>query len=130
MHPLIKKHFELLEAIQSHSKPRDMVPTALENRIAACNQQIAIAPEVAQLFHQEVDALNQFAVTQDEQPLSVSAAGLPIHTGYTQLAILRAKQGQLAAAICLCHEAQAQGWAGDWEYRIARYQQQAQNQQG
>ncbi|MGG6242591.1 hypothetical protein ACQ4N7_28610 [Nodosilinea sp. AN01ver1] len=119
MKPLIKKHFELLEAIQSNYKLRDKEPGALEKAIAACNQQIAIAPEVAQLFHQEFEELSQFAV---EQALPESAAALPVHTGYTQLAIIREKQGRLTEAICLCREAQAQGWAGDWENRIARYQ--------
>jgi hypothetical protein len=128
MKPLMKKHFELLEAIQSNYKRRDKEPGALEKAIAACNQQIAIAPEVAQLFHQEFEELNQFAVEQGEQPLPETAAALPTHTGYTQLAILRNKQGRLAEAICLCREAQEQGWAGDWEKRIARYQkQQARN---
>jgi hypothetical protein len=122
MKPLMKKHFELLEVIRSNYKLQDKEPGALENAISACNQQIAIAPEVAQLFHQEFEELNQFAVEQGEQPMPKSAAALPIHTGYTQLAIIREKQGRLAEAICLCREAQGQGWAGDWEKRIARCQ--------
>lgn len=128
MKPLMQKHFELLEAIQSNYKLRDKEPGALEKAIAACNQQISIAPEVAQLFHQEFEELNQFAVEQGKQLLSETAAALPTHTGYIQLAIIREKQGRLAEAICLCREAQEQGWAGDWEKRIARCQkQQARN---
>ena len=101
MKPLIKKHFELLEAIQSNYKLRNKEPGALEKAIAACNQQIAIAPEVAQLFQQEFEELSQFAV---EQALPESAVALPAHTGYTQLAIIREKQGRLTEAICLCRE--------------------------
>ncbi len=124
----MKKHFELLEAIRSNYKLRDKESGTLEKAISACNEQIAIAPEVAQLFHQEFKELSQFTVEQSEQPLPETAAPLPVHTGYTQLAIIREKQGRLAEAICLCREAHKQGWAGDWESRIARYQKHQQKQ--
>lgn len=121
MKPLMKKHFELLETIQSNYKLRNKLPGALEKAIAACNEQISIAPEVAQLFQQELEELNQSSIKYNKPPLPESAPILPSHTGYTQLVIIREKQGRFAEAICLCREAQEQGWAGDWENHIARY---------
>lgn len=122
MKPLMEKHFRLLETIQINYKLRNQIPGALEEAIAACNEQISIAPEVAQLFQQEFEELNQFAIKDNQQPLSKSNSVLPSHTGYTQLAIIREKQEQFTEAICLCREAQKQGWAGDWDKRIARNQ--------
>ncbi len=46
---------------------------------------------------------------------------LPSHKGYEQLAIILNKQGKDDEAIKLCNEAKNQGWAGDWDKRIARY---------
>lgn len=128
MDSLMKKHFELAEAIRSNYELRDQVSGALEKTISACNEQISIAPEVAQLFHQEFEELNQHSLNNNQQPLPASAVALPVHAGYTQLAIIREKQGRFAEAICLCREAKQQGWADDWDQRIARCQQK-QNQQ-
>lgn len=120
MKPLMKKHFELIETIRSNYKLQNQISGALEKAIAACNEQISIAPEVAQLFQQEFRELKQSSIEYNKQPLSESAPVLPSHTGYSRLATLREKQGRFAEAICLCREAQEQGWTGDWENRIAR----------
>ena len=48
--------------------------------------------------------------------------GLPAHAGFTQLAIIRDKQKRYTDAIELCVEAKRQGWADNWDKRIARYQ--------
>jgi len=45
---------------------------------------------------------------------------LPSHTGFKQLAIVREKQGDLDEVVRLSTRAIAEGWAGDWEARIAR----------
>ncbi len=82
---------------------RDEMPGALEDAIAAALGMIAIAPRVAEEM-------------QDDSP------DLPAHDGFKQLAIIREKQGDYAAAIELSQTALAQGWAGDWEKRIARCQ--------
>ncbi|MBD2258538.1 hypothetical protein [Pseudanabaena sp. FACHB-2040] len=128
MKPLIKKHFELIQVIESNYRLRDIEAGALKKAISACNEQIAIAPEVAQLFHQEFEALNQPSTKDNKQPLATPVVALPVHTGYTQLAIIREQQARFAEAICLCREAQALGWADDWDNRIARCQQKQKKQ--
>ena len=124
MEPLMQKHFELLDAIQNNDPRWEQDLEALEAVVSACNEQIAIAPEVAQLFHQEFEALKRYAVAQGVQPLPPSAAALPVHSGYTRLVFMLEKQGRLTEAMCLCREARDQGWAGDWQNRIGRYQRQ------
>jgi hypothetical protein len=106
METLIKKHWELADTIQALYPLRHQVrhqgSGAMANLIAACNQQIAIAPEVAQHLRLE------------------TSRPLPPHPGYTLLATLREQQGRFTEAICLCGEAKAQGWAGDWDEQIER----------
>ena len=46
--------------------------------------------------------------------------GLPQHLGFRQLAIILEKRGEFEEAIQISKRAQAQGWNGDWEKRIAR----------
>lgn len=102
--PALDKHFGLLEEIRTYYKKRDQ-PGFLEKAIKACEMQIALAPKAAAGFKSEFG----------DDPL-------PGHTGYEQLAIIRAKQGNYEEAIRLCNEAQSSGWAGDWDARIERYQ--------
>jgi tetratricopeptide (TPR) repeat protein len=102
---VLDHHFVLLAAIQVYYKERDVLPGALDKAIAACEEQISIAPKAAQAFKK-----NRFLQGR-----------LPTHTGYEQLAIIRDKQGGFAEAVRLCEQAQKQGWDGDWDKRIARY---------
>jgi len=105
---IIDAHFLYLHMIQTHYKDRDKIPDALEKAIQACEKQIAIAPQAARAFRAEY-----------------AGEAIPEHTGYKQLTIIRDKQGDYAEAIRLCEEAKAQGWAGDWDKRIARYSKKA-----
>jgi tetratricopeptide (TPR) repeat protein len=105
---ILDAHFMYLGMIRTHYKDRDNIPGALEKAIQACEKQIAIAPQAARAFKVEPGFTN-----------------IPGHTGYQQLAIIRDKQGDYVAAIQLCEEAKAQGWAGDWDKRIARYNKKA-----
>ncbi|HEY9738479.1 MAG TPA: hypothetical protein V6D06_19435, partial [Trichocoleus sp.] len=94
---LLQKHQAYSAQIEASSEATDLEPV-----VAACNEQIAIAPEVAQVLqHQLPDSL-------------------PSHPGYDRLSHIRASQGRWAEAVCLCREAQAQGWKGPWAERIAR----------
>lgn len=110
---ILDAHFLYLQMIRTYYKDRDNIPGALEKAIQACEKQIAIAPQAARAF----GATPNFH-------------GVPEHTGYKQLAIIRDKQGDYAAAARLCEEAKALGWAGDWDKRIARYSKKAGNQAG
>lgn len=96
-------HFVYAGMIKTFYADRDNDPEALDLAIAACEEQIALAPEAAKAWSREYP----------EEPL-------PAHTGYTQLAIIREKQRNFADAISLSRLAMKQEWAGDWEQRIAR----------
>jgi tetratricopeptide (TPR) repeat protein len=91
--------------IRVYYPDRDADPVAFASAIAACERQIELAPRAAAAFHG----------LDPEAPL-------PDHLGYRQLAIIREKQGRYAEAIRLSEAALRQGWAGDWQGRIARIQ--------
>ena len=96
-------HFVYAGMIKTFYADRDNDPEALDLAIAACEGQIALAPEAAKAWKREYPG----------EPL-------PAHTGYTQLAIIHEKQKSFADAISLSRLAMKQEWAGDWEQRIAR----------
>ena len=95
-------HFTYLGMIKTFYRVRDTDPAALDAAISACEKQIALAPDAAKAWRSEY------------------SWGLPAHTGFTQLAIIREKQKDYDEAIRLSKEAMSQGWFGDWENRIAR----------
>jgi tetratricopeptide (TPR) repeat protein len=76
-------------------------PSALEQTIKLCEQQIRLAPEAKARFLAE-------------------GPPLVIHPGYKQLAIIRERQGRFEEAMRLAEAALAEGWQGDWETRIDR----------
>ena len=96
-------HFVYAGMVKTFYADRDTELGALDFAIAACEKQIALAPEAAKAWKSEYP----------KEPL-------PAHTGYTQLAIIREKQKNLREAISLSRLATEQGWAGEWEQRIAR----------
>lgn len=103
-HPL-DKHFLYQAMIEIYYRARDVDPAALSRAIDACQKQINIAPQAAKAFKKEY-----------------SGTTLPSHVGYTQLAIIREKQKEYSEAISICKQAKKQGWNGDWDQRIARYE--------
>ena len=96
-------HFVYTSMIELNYRDREKVPGALTAAIEACQGQIAIGPLVAKMFAEQYGLV-------------------PSHTGYYQLAVIDDKQGRWAECIQLCRQALEQGWAGDWEKRIARYE--------
>lgn len=96
-------HFSLQALIKEYYRDRNEEPDALEAAIQACRDQIKIAPAVASRMQAEY-----------------LSSPLPSHVGYQQLAIILEKSGSYSEAIELCQCAQAAGWAGEWEKRIAR----------
>jgi hypothetical protein len=105
---ILDRHFALQEQIEMHYRERDRKPGALDAAIRACEQQIALAPQSACAWRAEYGG---------EQ--------LPRHVGYEQLAIIREKQKDYPEAIRLSRMAREQGWAGDWDARIARCEKKA-----
>lgn len=101
----LDRHFTYLQMIETAYRQRDEVPGALGAATRACEKQIALAPKASRAFKREYKG----------QPL-------PPHTGFQQLAIIREKQGDLDGALRLAEQAKRQGWAGDWDGRIARLQ--------
>lgn len=90
--------------IQVYYRDRNRDENALILALEACEQQIALAPQVIR-----------------EQP-SEWAGELPAHRGFEQLAIVRERDRDFEGAIRLSEQALRQGWAGDWEKRIFRCQ--------
>jgi hypothetical protein len=100
--PVLDWHF-LDQALIRAYYPDRRDPVAFAQVVVAAERQIALAPRAAAAFRR---------INPD--------APLPEHLGYRQLAIAREKQGRLDEAIRLSRQALSQGWAGDWERRIAR----------
>lgn len=73
-------------------------PQARAEAIRAAQQQVAIAPAVAQAMK-----------------IHYSNSIFPHHEGYHLLITLSIEQGNDAEATRLCQEAKSQGWAGNWE---------------
>lgn len=99
---ILDVHFLYGHKLSIYYKDRDS-PGGLEKAIESCKQQIAISKKAAKEFLREYNG-----------------SPLPSHKGYHQLAIIFEKQGKFTEAINLCKQAAEQGWAGDWEKRVAR----------
>lgn len=83
----------------TYYRSRDENSQALDKAITCAEESIKLSPEV-----------------------TAKKSKLLGHPAYKQLAIIRDKQGNYAEAIRLSNEAMHQGWLGDWEKRIARYE--------
>lgn len=79
----------------------DADATARDEAVTLCEKQIAAAGEL-------------------KAALAAKGGALPRHHGYEQLAILNEKLKRYDEAIRLSQQARDQGWAGDWDTRIAR----------
>ena len=100
---ILDLHFIHQGIIKAYYPDRDADPDALDVAIGACEDQIALAPKAAHAFRREYPGEH-----------------LPSHTGFVKLAIIREKQKEYAEAIKLSLAAMDQGWAEDWQRRIAR----------
>lgn len=83
-------------------KERDSAPTAFQEVLDACRNQINYARTVIPYFRATV------------------CPELPSHPGYKQLSIIMEKQKKYAEVIELCKAAKRDGWSGDWQKRIER----------
>jgi len=94
-------HFDCDERVMFYYRWRNEHEGALDSAIRACKEQIGIASDAAPA------CLEKFGM-------------IPRHGGYDQLAIIYEKQGQLEEAIAICEQGRAQGWANDFDKRLAR----------
>lgn len=98
-------HYTYTQMIRYYYRDRPEDVATQNLAIEACQKQIAIAERTRTAY------IKLFPT----EPLTG-------HPGFEQLAIIRERQGQYHEAIQLCQQALAQGWAGDWEWRIRRCQ--------
>jgi hypothetical protein len=96
------RHFAIQGLIHEAYRLRNAHSHALDDAIAACREQISLAPSVAAVMRQRYEGR------------------LPEHLGFKQLAIILEKQNAFAEAAELSVLARAQGWEGDWDKRLAR----------
>lgn len=96
-------HFGCQERIKFFYRWRNDHAGALDAAIAACQEQVRLAPKAAEMF------------TTSER-----WGWMPRHYGYDQLAIIYEKQGKLKEAIDLCEAGKSQGWANDFDKRLTR----------
>ena len=99
---IVDRHFTYGHMIRVYYRDRNRDENALALAIEACENQIAIAPQVIREGAEEWEG------------------GLPVHGGFLQLAIILEKNKDYEGAISLYEEALRQGWNGDWGKRIAR----------
>jgi tetratricopeptide (TPR) repeat protein len=106
LHPkyIVDLHFVYHSMIELNYRDREQFRDALEIAVGACRKQIALAPRAAEVFKREWKLI-------------------PRPVGFWQLAVILEKQGNYNEAIALATQALEQGWAGDWEKRIARCKQ-------
>lgn len=91
------------EMIGLHHRWRRHFPEAVDLLFGACYRQIAIAP----------DAAGAWGRLRPEQ-------ALPTHSGFQMMAGLLEREESYARAIEICKQARAQGWSGNWTWRIGR----------
>ena len=102
---VIDRHFIYHHMIRVYYRDRHRDENALALAIQACEKQIALAPQVIR-----------------ERPKEWGE-NLPEHPGFQRLAIILERHNDYEGVIRLAEEALRQGWAGDWEKRIARCKQ-------
>jgi hypothetical protein len=90
---VLDPHFAYSSMIPIYYGDRDTDPEALDLAIHACQNQIVLA----------VQAGAQWTAESPDGPL-------PSHRGFTQLAIIREKEGNYSEAIKLSQDALRQGW--------------------
>ena len=102
---VIDRHFIYGHMIRVYYRDRNRDGNTLALAIQTCEKQIALAPQVIHEWPKEWRKV------------------LPAHSGFQQLAIILERNKDYEGAIRLSQEALRQGWAGDWEKRIARCKQ-------
>jgi len=103
---ILDEHFALQGLIEVWYRDRDELPGALDQAIAACEAQIAIAEKAAKAFRREYK----------DHPTPVP----PTHRGYEQLRIIREKQKRYDDASTLALDKKRTGWADDVSDYVAK----------
>ena len=117
---IIDVHFIFHDMITITFKQRKTTPSAIDMMIAACIKQIEIAPQSAQAMIDERSA---------EERMDGYGWILPAHYGYSHLSLYHERRGNYFEAIHLSKQARDQGWNGDWDNWIAKYENTLQKKQ-
>lgn len=91
------------QAIRLHCKWKEEFADSVDLAFAACHKQIRLAPEAAEALRRRSPG-----------------AALPTHLGYLQAANMLEQQGAYLRAIEVCRQAEAEGWSGNWAWRVQR----------
>lgn len=102
---VLDKHFKYHQMIIDNYAKRKESDVCYKKAQEACVKQIEMSPIAREAF------------LKDE-----TFGFLPEHTGYKQLAIILGKEGYFEEAIKISQMAKTEGWGGDWDKRIARYE--------
>lgn len=100
---VLGRYFVYHQMIRLYSKWKSEFPNAVDLIFAACHKQIALASDAARALRK----------LRPDKPL-------PTHLGYVQASALLEQEGRLEPAIDLCKQAEAEGWGGNWPWRIQR----------
>jgi hypothetical protein len=102
-HDILGLHVAYHQMIRLHCRWKEYFADAMDLAFAACHKQMRLASKAVQAFREKCP----------EQPL-------PTHLGYLQAATILEQQGAYAQAIEICRQAEAEGWGGNWSWRIQR----------
>lgn len=100
---LIGLHFTYHQTIRLHLRWKDQFRDASDLAFAASHKQMRLAPQAAEAFRKRYPDKS-----------------LPTHLGYLYAAGILEQQEAYAQAIEICKQAQAEGWNGNWPWRIQR----------
>ena len=109
------KRGELLELFILHSVVLDQAPNAQKEELA--RKIIAYSADVAAAI-QELDAMRIRQAAEAHLPYE--PFGMPGNPAFDRLISICERGKHFGEAIDLCAAAKEQGWAGDWDRRIAR----------
>jgi hypothetical protein len=100
---VLGRYFVYHQMIRLYCKWKSEFANAVDLIFAACHKQIQLAADASQALRK----------LRPDKPL-------PAHLGYMQASALLEQEGRLEPAIELCKQAQAEGWGGNWPWRIQR----------
>ncbi len=100
---VLGRYFVYHQMIRLYCKWKSEFANTVDLIFAACHKQIQVAPDAAKVLRK----------LRPDKPL-------PTHLGYQQASALLEQEGRYEPAIELCKQAQAEGWSGNWPWRIQR----------
>lgn len=110
---LLELHAVYSGSVTAFYARRDEDEQFMQAALGAAEELVRMAPEVAEEYRRQRPGRD-----------------LPPHRGFKLLAVLAEKRGDDDEALSLCRQAQEQGWAGDWDVRVARLEEKQRSEGG